>query len=243
MLVLDESPLARRTRIDQAYLSALAAHHASRSRVRPNDTLVRAADGLHYVELRRTGETVRAVQVSAEETEYLVETLARAANGAEREALAAALVTEDIALDEEEALDEEPAVLASQVTVTPNQSLGTLTITYVPDRLCFELKSLKLYLQQFRNHGAFYERVTNHILDDLVASLHPRWMTIVAEFTPRGGIHTTVTARACAFPARRSRVMRSWPAALTPMPRGAAFASTTRWPRASKWCGPVSFRC
>lgn len=75
---------------------------------------------------------------------------------------------------------------------TGQPDFGTLTITYVPDRLCFELKSLKLYLQQYRNHGAFYEQVTNAILDDLVAVTRPRRMTIVAAFTPRGGIRTTV---------------------------------------------------
>ena len=69
---------------------------------------------------------------------------------------------------------------------------GMLTITYVPDQVCFELKSLKLYLQQYRNHGAFYEAVTNAILDDLVAVTQPRSMTITAEFTPRGGIRTNV---------------------------------------------------
>ena len=75
---------------------------------------------------------------------------------------------------------------------TGQPDFGTLTITYVPDRLCFELKSLKLYLQQFRNHGAFYEAVTNRILDDLVAATRPRRMQITAEFTPRGGIRTSV---------------------------------------------------
>ena len=75
---------------------------------------------------------------------------------------------------------------------TGQPDYGTLTITYVPDQLCFELKSLKLYLQQYRNHGAFYEDVTNRILDDLVATTCPRWMKIVAEFTPRGGIRTNV---------------------------------------------------
>jgi 7-cyano-7-deazaguanine reductase len=76
---------------------------------------------------------------------------------------------------------------------TGQPDFGTLTIRYVPDQKCFELKSLKLYLQQYRNHGAFYENVTNTILDDLVAVTQPRQMTIVAEFTPRGGIRTTVT--------------------------------------------------
>lgn len=75
---------------------------------------------------------------------------------------------------------------------TGQPDFGTLTITYIPDQLCFELKSLKLYLQQYRNHGAFYEKVTNTILDDLVAATQPRWMKIEAAFTPRGGIRTTV---------------------------------------------------
>jgi 7-cyano-7-deazaguanine reductase len=77
---------------------------------------------------------------------------------------------------------------------TGQPDFGELTITYVPDRLCFELKSLKMYLQRYRNHGAFYEHVTNTILDDLVAVCQPRRMTIVARFTPRGGIRTNVTA-------------------------------------------------
>jgi 7-cyano-7-deazaguanine reductase len=75
---------------------------------------------------------------------------------------------------------------------TGQPDFGTLTIVYVPDAVCFELKSLKLYLQQYRNHGAFYESVTNQVLDDLVAVTQPRWMKIVAEFTPRGGIRTNV---------------------------------------------------
>jgi 7-cyano-7-deazaguanine reductase len=75
---------------------------------------------------------------------------------------------------------------------TGQPDFGTLTITYIADKVCYELKSLKLYLQQYRNHGAFYERVTNMILDDLVAVTHPRWIKIEAAFTPRGGIRTTV---------------------------------------------------
>ncbi|MBX3438571.1 MAG: preQ(1) synthase [Planctomycetaceae bacterium] len=77
--------------------------------------------------------------------------------------------------------------------ITGQPDFGTLTITYVPDQLCFELKSLKFYLQQYRNHGAFYEDVTNRILDDLVAVTQPRRMSIIADFTPRGGIRTSVT--------------------------------------------------
>jgi 7-cyano-7-deazaguanine reductase len=77
---------------------------------------------------------------------------------------------------------------------TGQPDFGTLTITYVPDRRCVELKSLKFYLQSFRNEGIFYENVTNRILDDLVAALKPRRMRLVASFTPRGGITTKVTA-------------------------------------------------
>jgi 7-cyano-7-deazaguanine reductase len=78
---------------------------------------------------------------------------------------------------------------------TGQPDFGTLTFRYEPDQKCVELKSLKLYLQQFRNEGIFYEHVTNRILDDLVAMVEPRWMELIAAFTPRGGIHTTVTAR------------------------------------------------
>nr|WP_296458771.1 preQ(1) synthase [Rubinisphaera sp.] len=75
---------------------------------------------------------------------------------------------------------------------TGQPDFGTLTIAYIPDEVCFELKSLKMYLQQYRNHGAFYESVTNKILDDLVAVTQPRSMEIRAEFTPRGGLRTNV---------------------------------------------------
>lgn len=77
---------------------------------------------------------------------------------------------------------------------TGQPDFGTLTITYTPESRCVELKSLKLYLQRFRNEGIFYENVTNRILDDLVAVLQPRRIRLVAAFTPRGGIRTTVTA-------------------------------------------------
>jgi 7-cyano-7-deazaguanine reductase len=75
---------------------------------------------------------------------------------------------------------------------TGQPDFGTLTFTYTPEKKCVELKSLKLYLQSFRNDGIFYENVTNRILDDLVAVLQPRWMKLVASFTPRGGISTNV---------------------------------------------------
>jgi 7-cyano-7-deazaguanine reductase len=77
---------------------------------------------------------------------------------------------------------------------TGQPDFGVLTFTYTPAAKCVELKSLKLYLQQFRNEGIFYEHVTNRILDDLVAVVEPKRMTLVAAFTPRGGITTHVTA-------------------------------------------------
>ena len=77
---------------------------------------------------------------------------------------------------------------------TGQPDFGTLTITYVPAKTCVELKSLKLYLQRFRNEGIFYEHVTNRILDDLVAKVQPRRMQLRANFSPRGGISTVVTA-------------------------------------------------
>ncbi|QDT79449.1 NADPH-dependent 7-cyano-7-deazaguanine reductase [Gimesia maris] len=76
---------------------------------------------------------------------------------------------------------------------TGQPDFGTLMIAYIPDKVCFELKSLKMYLQSYRNVGAFYEDVTNRILDDLVATTDPRWIELRAEFTPRGGISSTVT--------------------------------------------------
>jgi 7-cyano-7-deazaguanine reductase len=77
---------------------------------------------------------------------------------------------------------------------TGQPDFGTLTFTYVPERKCVELRSLKLYLQQFRNEGIFYENVTNRILDDFVAEVQPRRLRLTAAFTARGGITTTVTA-------------------------------------------------
>src|SRR5262252_10148223 len=71
---------------------------------------------------------------------------------------------------------------------------GEIRITYIPDAECVELKSLKYYLIEFRNRGIFYENATNQILDDLVARLQPRRMTVVGDFSVRGGITTTVTA-------------------------------------------------
>lgn len=76
---------------------------------------------------------------------------------------------------------------------TGQPDFGVLTISYVPNVKCVELKSLKFYLQQYRNEGIFYENVTNRILDDLAAVLRPRQLTLKAAFSSRGGISTTVT--------------------------------------------------
>ena len=78
---------------------------------------------------------------------------------------------------------------------TGQPDFGTIRLTYVPDKLCVELKSYKFYLQSFRQQGIFYEDVTNRILDDLVKALKPRSMTVVTEWTPRGGLHSIITAR------------------------------------------------
>jgi len=77
---------------------------------------------------------------------------------------------------------------------TGQPDFGTIEIEYVADALCVELKSLKLYLQGFRNEGVFYEDVVNRILDDLVAALSPRTMKVTGSFTPRGGMHSVITA-------------------------------------------------
>src|SRR5258706_8346072 len=77
---------------------------------------------------------------------------------------------------------------------TGQPDFATLLLDYVPDALCVELKSLKLYIWSFRNEGAFHEAVTNKILDDLVNACRPRRMTVVGDFNVRGGIHTTITA-------------------------------------------------
>lgn len=71
---------------------------------------------------------------------------------------------------------------------------GVIRITYTPDQACIELKSLKYYLLDYRNKGIFYEAATNQILDDLVAACAPREMTVVGDFSARGGITTRVTA-------------------------------------------------
>ena len=78
--------------------------------------------------------------------------------------------------------------------MTGQPDFATLELEYVPDRLCVELKSLKLYVWSYRNEGAFHEAVTNRILEDLVAAVRPRRARIEGDFNVRGGIHTTVIA-------------------------------------------------
>ena len=78
---------------------------------------------------------------------------------------------------------------------TGQPDFATLVLDYVPDKLCVELKSLKLYIWSYRNEGAFHEAVTNRILDDLVAATRPRFMRLTARFYVRGGIFTTVVAQ------------------------------------------------
>ncbi|MCC7349236.1 MAG: NADPH-dependent 7-cyano-7-deazaguanine reductase QueF [Phycisphaerales bacterium] len=77
--------------------------------------------------------------------------------------------------------------------VTGQPDFATITLRYIPDRLCVEMKSLKLYFLSFRNKGIFYEAVTNQILDDLVHTLRPRRMSVIGQFAVRGGTAGTVT--------------------------------------------------
>lgn len=79
--------------------------------------------------------------------------------------------------------------------MTGQPDFADIRIRYIPDELCVELKSLKLYLWSYRDEGAFHEAVTNRILDDIVAAISPRWMEIEGDFRIRGGIRTVVTAR------------------------------------------------
>jgi 7-cyano-7-deazaguanine reductase len=78
--------------------------------------------------------------------------------------------------------------------MTGQPDFATLELEYVPDRLCVELKSLKLYIWSFRDRGAFHEAVTNEILDRLAGAISPRFMRLTAKFNVRGGIGTTVVA-------------------------------------------------
>jgi 7-cyano-7-deazaguanine reductase len=77
---------------------------------------------------------------------------------------------------------------------TGQPDFAELTLEYVPEALCVELKSLKVYVWSFRDEGAFHEAVTNRMLTDLVAAVGPRFMRLTADFNVRGGIYTTVVA-------------------------------------------------
>jgi len=77
---------------------------------------------------------------------------------------------------------------------TGQPDFGKITVEYIPDKLCIELKSLKIYLNSYRNDGIFYESVTNKILDDLVSVCKPRYMKITADFNVRGGISSVIVA-------------------------------------------------
>lgn len=78
--------------------------------------------------------------------------------------------------------------------MTGQPDFGTIIISYIPGKICVELKSLKFYLQSFRSEGIFYENVTNRILDDLAGLLKPKWMEVKGIFTRRGGLFSTVIA-------------------------------------------------
>jgi 7-cyano-7-deazaguanine reductase len=93
---------------------------------------------------------------------------------------------------------------------TGQPDFATLHLEYVPDRLCVELKSLKLYMWSYRDQGAFHEAVTNRILDDLARATRPRFMRLSAEWYVRGGIYTTVVAE------QRKRGWKAPPAVALP---------------------------
>ncbi len=79
--------------------------------------------------------------------------------------------------------------------VTGQPDFARIEIRYIPDKLCVELKSVKLYMWSYRDEGAFHEDVTNKILDDIVAAIKPRWLEVIGHFNVRGGIATDVTVR------------------------------------------------
>jgi len=88
-------------------------------------------------------------------------------------------------------------VIPEFTSVCPKTGLpdfGRLTLRYTPDKLCLELKSLKMYVLAYRNLGIFYENVVNRFLRDIVKTIRPRNATVIGEFTPRGGLQSKVTA-------------------------------------------------
>jgi len=92
-------------------------------------------------------------------------------------------------------IDIEIPEFTSMCPKTGHPDFGTIFIRYTPDKKCIELKSLKLYMHSWRDKGAFYEHLTNVILDDLVGLLQPGKMSVISDFTPRGGIVTRITTR------------------------------------------------
>ena len=95
-------------------------------------------------------------------------------------------------------------VIPEYTSVCPKTGLpdfGTITIQYMPDKLCLELKSLKMYILAYRNLGIFYENAVNRILKDVVRASKPRWCSVKGEFTPRGGIKTIIEAK---YPQKKS---------------------------------------
>jgi 7-cyano-7-deazaguanine reductase len=99
--------------------------------------------------------------------------------------------------------------------MTGQPDFATLELDYIPDRLCVELKSLKLYLWTYRNEGAFHEAVTNRILGALASATKPRYMRLIARFNVRGGIYTTVIAEH-----RKKSWRPAVPVTLEAIPRG-----------------------
>ena len=102
---------------------------------------------------------------------------------------------------------------------TGQPDFATLVLDYVPDALCVELKSLKLYVWSYRNEGAFHEAVTNRILDNLVEATRPRYMRLAARFFVRGGIFTTIAAQ---------HVKPGWEIASLPLLDESPASATTR---------------
>src|SRR5436309_7807812 len=90
--------------------------------------------------------------------------------------------------------------------VTGQPDFGTIVVIYTPDRLCVELKSLKLYLGSFRNEGHYFEQVVNQILEDLTRAVRPRRMVVIGKFNVRGGITSTVVARDPEGPRRGTKI-------------------------------------
>lgn len=78
---------------------------------------------------------------------------------------------------------------------TGQPDYGKIIFTYVPDKVCVELKSLKMYLQRFRNEGIFYEAITNRIMDDFIDVVQPKSATVESQWTPRGGLHSNIVVQ------------------------------------------------